>query len=340
MPAAMQVLVFEPSYARIRQALHASVPQLQALRMQEDGRLLLDGGVVAPQDAAPQAAWVSSDLYSSPRLRDYMRACLESPALRFLQSSAAGFDNPVFAKLVDRGVVLANSGAAAVGIAEFVLAAVLDLYQPQAQRRDAQRAAQWDRLPFREIAGSCWLIIGVGHIGSEIAKRAQAFDAQVIGVRRSPTGNEPVHRMVAPADLFEVLPLADVVVLAAPANRDSLKLVDAAFLARVKRGAVLVNIARGALVDEAALLAGLDDDRPGAAVLDVFETEPLPAESPLWAHPKLRVSGHVAAFGSGFVARNDTLFLTNIARLAKGQTPINLVDPQVVRQSVPGQARG
>ncbi|MGD8861534.1 MAG: NAD(P)-dependent oxidoreductase, partial [Myxococcales bacterium] len=192
------------------------------------------------------------------------------------------------------------------------------------------------RTPFREVHGTTWVIVGMGHIGSQVAVRARAFGAQVVGVRRNPRGDEPAERMITPAQLPGVLPGADVVALCLPANADSQHLVDDGFLDALGPDAVLVNIGRGALIDEDALLRGLQRGRPATAVLDVFQVEPLPEDSPFWLHPRVRVSAHNAANGDGFTRRNDELFLHNIARFAAGETPDHLVDPEVVKASVQG----
>jgi phosphoglycerate dehydrogenase-like enzyme len=335
--ALVQVLIYQRSFGRVRELLAQQLPDAEPLLMDDRGALSLHGRPVELADAAFAAAWANSDLYGGGPVREFMIACLKSPSLRWVQSSAAGFDHPVFSMLVDKGVALSTSNASAVSIAEFVLAAVLDEFQPQRARRASQAAKRWERLPFREVSGTTWLVVGVGNIGREVAVRARAFGASVIGVRRTPHGGEPVDRMIAPSEIAEVLPQCDVVVLCAPANRDSEHLVSAAFLARMKQGTLLVNIARGTLVDEAALLASLERGVPGCAILDVFETEPLPADSPLWSHPRVRVSAHDAAHGDGFLRRGDALFLSNLQRFATGETPLHVADPEIVKQSVPGQ---
>jgi phosphoglycerate dehydrogenase-like enzyme len=330
----MQLLIYEPSYQRIRAELEAAVPAIEPLLMSHDGGLRLHGRPVALEDTRPCAAWANSDLYSGGPLRAFMIACLKSKTLRFVQSSAAGVDHPVYASLIDNGVALATSHASAISIAEFVIAAVFDAFQPQRQRAELQRARQWERCSFREISGTRWLVIGIGHIGSEVAKRARALGADVTGVRRTPRGDEPADRVITPDAMLNVVPECDVVVVCAPANRDSRHMIGRDFFSRLGPHALLCNIARGALLDEAALLEALERGVPALAILDVFETEPLPESSPLWSHPNVRISAHSAALGSGFLPRGDALFLANLKRFAAGEPPLFLADASMVKQSV------
>jgi phosphoglycerate dehydrogenase-like enzyme len=294
----------------------------------------LHGEPIDARKAQPMMAWASSELYASPAVRDFMVLCLKSESLRFIQSSAAGFDHPIFSMLVDKGIALANSDAAAISIAEFVVSSVLDAFQPNALRRKLQAERRWERTPFREMHGTTWLVVGVGSIGREVAARARAFGAHVLGVRRTPAGDEPVDRMLTPADVLDALPGCDVVALCAPANPETKQLVSDAFLARMKERSVLVNIGRGSLIDEPALLRSLERGVPELAILDVFAQEPLPEDSPLWSHPRVRVSAHDAALGDGFFARGEALFLENAERFSQGREPLRLVDPAVVKRSI------
>jgi len=141
----------------------------------------------------------------------------------------------------------------------------------------------------------------------------------VIGIRRTPDGTEPVDEMVGPDELLAQLPRADVVVLTLPASDTTHHLVDDVFLAAMQPDAVLVNVARGAIVDEAALVRALDAGRPDFAVLDVVETEPLPTESPLWDHPKVVVTPHSSSGGHGRFARGADLFAENLRRFRAGE---------------------
>lgn len=285
--------------------------------MQADGSLA-DG--TPWEDADVEVAWPTADLFEpGAPVRPFFAFLLQSTTLRWIQSPAAGVDAPVFAQLVRKGIRLTTSHVTDIPISEYVLRSVLDHYQrPQEWAASAADRA-WRRHDFREVHGTTWLIVGLGSIGAATAVRARAFGATVIGVRRSPTGQEPVDRMIPPAEVTGALGEADVVVLAAPATPETRHLVDAAFLAAMKPGSLLVNIARGALVDEDALVAALDAGTTiESAVLDVTATEPLPPDSPLWAHPAITVTPHDAAGGTGRFARAADLFLENLRRYREG----------------------
>ena len=151
-----------------------------------------------------------------------------------------------------------------------------------------------------------------------MAVRARALGAEVIGCRRHPSPSDPADRTVTPDRLGDVVGHADVVVLSAPADPSTEHLVDATFLGAMRSGSILVNVGRGSLIDEEALVAALDRGTPSAAVLDVFATEPLPPDHPFWAHPAVRVTPHNAAGGFGRLGRQADLFDENLARWLRG----------------------
>ena len=264
----------------------------------------------------PMVAWLSTDLFYSPDLGRFLDVVRGAPGLRLLQSGAAGTDLPFVSELRGRGVRVATSHVTAVPIAEYVVGAVLRHYQ-RPEEWDAARAERaWRHHEFREIAGTTWLVVGMGSIGAAVARRVEAFDATVVGVRRADAGR-----------VLDLLPDADVVVLSRPPEPDGRPLVDAAFLARMQPGSVLVNVARGSLVDEGALVDALDGGVPAHAVVDVTRTEPLPADSPLWSHPRVTLTPHSSGGGLGRYERGARVFAENLARFRDGRPLLHEVSP-------------
>jgi phosphoglycerate dehydrogenase-like enzyme len=327
-----RVLLYEPAYRRIRDRI-ADLSGIELLFMNREGEIHEGECEIGVDDARPEVGWATNDLFGGP-IRDYMIALLKSPSLRWLQSGAAGFDNPVFAQIVAKGARLTTNHSQSVGMAEYVLTTVLDHFQRGPERRKAQTAREWARLPYREVMVSRWLIVGFGAIGQEVARRARSFGAHITGIRRTKTAHELADVMLAPTDLLPALSNADVVVLSLPLMTDTEALVDTKFLTAMKPTSVLVNVGRGGLVDEAALLEGLDRGAPGHAILDVFRTEPLPADSPFWHHPRVTLSGHASAIGSGLTARTDALFVENLGRYLRGEPLLNEADPADVRVGI------
>ena len=323
-----RLLIFEPSYRRLESRLAAFGAPLECVLMQPDGALTLNGAALdGPAD--PEIGWFNSELYFSPRARDYAAALLASPELKWVQSSAAGYDDRVFVAISQKARLTTNHSQA-IGMAEYVLSTVLDHMQGGASRRRDQADHRWNPAPYREVMGSQWLIVGFGAIGQETARRARAFGARITGVRRR-SGDDPLADVMAtPDQLKALLPAADVVVLSLPLNRHTENMVDAALLAAMKPGSIFVNVGRGGLVDEAALLAALDAGRPEQAILDVVRTEPLPPESPIWDHPRIALTSHCSGIGSGVAARTDALVLENIRRYLAGEPLLNEVDPREV----------
>ena len=330
-----RILLYEPSYRRLEDRLSAHRGRLEFLLMQKDGSILLEGGPVSVDEARPEIGWPNIDLFGAGPGRDYMIALLKSPALRWVQSGAAGFDNPAFAEVVRKGAILTTNHSQAIGMSEYVLATVLDHLQRGPDRRKAQAEHRWAPAPFREVAGTNWLVIGFGAIGQETAKRARAFGATITGVRRSDGEHPLADALATPERIPALLPRADVVVLSLPLNGQSANMVGAEFLAAMKPGSVFVNVGRGGLVDEDALLAALDQGKPEHAILDVFRTEPLLADSRFWDHPRVTLTPHASPIGSGLSARSDALFIDNLGRFLGGQKLLN----EVAAAEVLGEAR-
>ena len=323
----MQVLLTDTAYttfaAHLNDSLDGRLDAVEWLRLAGEDELRLAGHHVRAQDVRPEVAWATADMFYSGLSRPFFRLSLEWESMRWLHSPAAGLDLPGYRELLARGIRLTTSHVNRIPIAEYVMSAVLRHYQRPDEWQAAQAAKAWRHHEFREVHGTTWLIIGLGAIGGEVAVRARAFGARVLGVRRHPVGDEPVDQMIAPACVEDALADCDVIVLAAPASTETRHLVNARFLGRMREGSVLVNIARGSLIDEAALLMALDRGVPEVAILDVFDTEPLPAISPLWTHPRVVVTPHSSAGGTGRHRRGADLFLENLRRYRSGETLLN-----------------
>jgi phosphoglycerate dehydrogenase-like enzyme len=326
----MRLQIHEKAYHRNRDALDALAGQLERLVMGEDGRLTLGGAEVDADTAQAHIALANADAFFSPSAPLFMTALLKSQALKWVQSGAAGVDHAIFGQFVQKGARLTTSHGQAVGIADYVLWGVLDALQNGAERRAAQAAGEWRRLVFREVEGTRWVVVGFGAIGQAIGRRARAFGAHVTGVRRNTAPDPNADAIAAPGELPALLSHADVVVLCVPATPETRQMADAAFFAAVKSGAIFVNVGRGALVDEPALLAALHRGTVGHAILDVFEVEPLPVESPFWTHPRVTVTPHSSGMSVGNAARNDAIFLDNLGRYLAGEPLRNEVDPRAV----------
>jgi phosphoglycerate dehydrogenase-like enzyme len=323
----MRLLIFELTFRRLADRFETFGAAVEPVLMAPGGALAVPGEAVSVTDAAATAAWFSGEVFERGATREFMAAVLRAPGLEWLQSAAAGFDHPIFAQLAAKGVRLTTSHGQAVGMADYAVAGVLDHFQRGPERRAAQGEKAWRRYVFREVLGTRWLILGFGAIGQGVAQRARAFGARVVGVRRDQSPHPLADEIVPPSAILDHLPTADVVVLCLPLNPATRRLADARFLAAMKRGSVIVNVGRGGLVDESALLAALETDAPGHALLDVFETEPLPAESPFWTHPKVVVTAHASSDTADERPRNEALFFDNLARFLSGDPLLNEVDP-------------
>lgn len=255
--------------------------------------------------------------------------------LKWIHMTAAGIGHALFPTLVESDIVVTNArGMHAVSIAEHTLGAMLMLARKLHVKRDVQHEKRWTQIetwkdapPLGELRGATLGLVGFGHIGHEIAVRAKAFGMRVIAVRRRPA-LEP-----APADaqwgmerLDDLLAQSDWLVVCAAHTRETDRLLTAEKLARMKPGASFVNIARGAIVDEAALTAALRSGHVAAAALDVMEQEPLPPESPLWAMPNVLVTPHVSGLGPRYWERSVEMFGDLLRRYVAGEELFNVVD--------------
>jgi phosphoglycerate dehydrogenase-like enzyme len=282
--------------------------------------------------AKAEIAFFSEDVFPEFS-RQFFSAVRKAPRLAWLHVFNAGVDHPVYAEMLARGVRLTtSSGAAAAAIAQTAIAAMLMLARNVPRWLAAQARREWDpargaEVP-RDLRGQTALVYGLGRIGNEFARLARLLGLHVIGVRRSPARpQDEADELHPPAALFELAPRADWLVVCCPLTPETEGRVDAALLARLPRGARLVNVARGRIVVEQALIAALASGHLAGAYLDVFEREPLPPGSPLWAAPNVIVTPHDAGACSGNRERTVAIFLDNLGRWARGEPLVNEVRP-------------
>ncbi|HEY7339855.1 MAG TPA: D-2-hydroxyacid dehydrogenase [Ktedonobacterales bacterium] len=260
-----------------------------------------------------------------------------APNLKWIALPSAGADHAIRAGIVQQGgpVVTTASGIHAVPIGEFVLSLMLMWVRHWPQIIDYQRAATWpdsagrEQLHGRELDGATLGIIGLGAIGRHIARLGRAFGTRIIATRRSASAgaSDPdADTLVPPDQLGDLLAASDFVVVSVPATAQTQHLIGASELRMMRHNAFLINISRGSAIDETALVAALTDGMIGGAGLDVFATEPLPAESPLWRLPNVIISPHVAGNTDQYSRRFTDLFLENLARYQAGEPLHNVVD--------------
>ncbi|MCW2523489.1 MAG: phosphoglycerate dehydrogenase [Frankiales bacterium] len=260
--------------------------------------------------------WVPGFLHSDPQAARAVIARM--PKLAVIQTQSAGVD--AYLAVVPSGVSLCDArGVHGSSTSEWALTAILSVLREFPRFERAQQERRWDQTMTDELAGKRVLVIGAGDVGQSLARRLSACDAEVVLVARS--ARDGVHSV---AELPELLPSADVVVLIVPKTSETIGLVDAAFLARLADGALLVNAARGPVVDTDALLAELTSGRLRAA-LDVVDPEPLPAEHPLWGAPNLLLTPHVGGSVRGFAARSAALIAAQLRRFEAGEPLDNVV---------------
>lgn len=342
MPARLKVCVNHPpalDAAAFREAVRSSprevelhvLPFKESLgirRVRAAGSADAEVLAQAPQpDAAARA--LLSDAEALLAL-DLPPAILEAcPNLGFVQAFSSGIEHLPVEALQARGVAVATAAGAGAGpIAEFALARILEVWKELRDLGSMQRERRFRRPGGRVLAGCTLGVVGLGAIGNALAERAAALGMRVVATRAHPERGAPpgrIDEVMGPAELPRLLATADVVALCLPHTPETTDLMDAEALAAMKPGAVLCNVARGALVDEEALLEALSSEQLSAAILDVTREEPLPAESPLWSAPNVYLSPHSAVSPEAYVDSVLELFARNLCRYAAGEAPENLV---------------
>ena len=248
------------------------------------------------------------------------------PRVRWVQTSSAGVGPMVRdLGLQDADLLVTTaSGLHAQPLTEFAFASILYHSKELGRLQNEQLERSWRRFSGRELAGSTIAIIGPGRIGQEVARVARAFRMRVVALGRNTDPERAatlgMDRLYARADFHAMLAEADYLVLCAPHTPETDTIMDAAAFAAVKPGLGLINIGRGALVDEDAMLAALRDGRVGFAALDVFRQEPLPPESPFWSQPNVLINPHSASTVDTENAKLTARFIENLRAYLDGRT--------------------
>jgi phosphoglycerate dehydrogenase-like enzyme len=304
--------------------------QVEWLRRQFSGHEF----VRADSDEETGATIVDADVAFSSRItRAHFAAARR---LRWIHSPAAGVGSMLFPELVDSPIVMTNSrGLSARAIAEHVVAVTLALFRKLPLAFDRQRRRTWaqnelfvEGQPIRTLRGARVLLVGLGAIGTACATFFTALGAQVLAVRRRVTEPVPpgVSAVLPPERLRDALAEADVVVIAAPQTGETMRMIGAEELAAMTDDSILVNVSRGKLVDEAALVSALETGRLRGAALDVFEHEPLSPGSALWGREDVLLTPHVAGLYETYWPDATSLFADNLKRFLEGTPLRNVVD--------------
>lgn len=269
-------------------------------------------------------AFFSSDVWPD-RSRGMVLSIMKAPHLKWLHSFSAGVDSPFFLQLMERGVTLTNSsGATASPIAQTAILYMLSLSRNVRAWIQHQEKHEWIRHDFDELDGSRLAVIGMGPIGYEIARLGVALNMDVEAIRRSPVGDEPCATFGFD-QLDDVLQRADWVCVALPLTPDTKNIFHQGRFNTMKQGARFINVGRGELVDEDALVHSLQSGHLAGAALDVFATEPLPEDSPLWDMSNVIITPHSSGASTSAGLRSEKLFVTNFERYLTGTPLINHV---------------
>lgn len=315
--------------ARDLEAIRAAAPRARLVTVSHEG--LADG----PLDD------VEVLLRGRLPAETFDRLLVRAPRLRWVHSATAGVERVLTPASRDRNLVITNArGVFSRPIAEYVLMMILAISRRLPLLLELQRERTWQPLEARELRDVSVGIVGLGSIGRAVGALATAFGCRVVATRRRaadgvvaaredelPTGSLMLDRVLPPERLPELLAESDFVVLAAPLTPDTTGMIGESALGAMKPGGWLINIARGELIDERALVRALREGRIGGAVLDTFRDEPLPPSSPLYDLPNVILTPHTSWSSTRVLDRSVELFCDNLRRYAAGEPLVNVVDP-------------
>lgn len=296
-------------------------PQTVAERFPDDRIIAI------PDENALGGAAEAEVAFSGNNPRRVRQLLDATPKLRWYHTVSAGVENMPMPELAQRGIVLTNnSGSYDIQIAEHLMAFVFAASRGLHRYRDKQSAREWKDHDHQELRDATIVVYGMGSIGGEVARLANAIGMRVIGVRRRAAPDAGTSRVVPAERLADVAAEADYLAITAPLTPATKGAVSREVIARMKPTAWIINIARGAIVDEPALIDALRSKRIGGAALDVFEKEPLPEESPLWSLENVILTPHTSGDSPRVGERTLALFAENLRRYKAGEPLLNRVD--------------
>ncbi len=253
-----------------------------------------------------------------------------APRLEWIHGRYAGLDAILCPELIESPIPMTNGrGSFSQSLGEFVMCGALYFAKDLPRMLRAKAARRWEVFDVLELSQETLGIVGHGDIGRAIARRAKAFGMRVLALRRDVApraGDEDVDQVFANSDLHTMLPLCDYVVAAAPLTPETRHMIGAAEFALMKPSAIVMNVGRGPVIDEAAIVKALETKQIRGAALDVFEVEPLPAESPLWGMENVLISFHTADHTKDWLDDAVSLFMEEFGRWRSGQPLKNVVD--------------
>ena len=302
----------DPQFARLRH-----VPHTVCTDIERCAQVSRDVGVILQWSGTPEL------------LRVALATC---PQVRWIHSRAAGVDNLLFPELVEKDVLLTNgSGVFSASLGEFVLASILYFAKDLRRMVSNQVAERWDPFDVEEIDGKTVGIVGFGDIGRAVASRVRPLGMRVVATKRHPPKSpEPlVQRFYAPEERREMIAACDYIVVTAPLTPETRHMVSEAEFAAMKPDAVVINVGRGPVIDERALVRALESKRIKGAALDVFEHEPLPAGHPLYKLENVLLSPHCADHTADWQDQAMRLFLEQYERFRTGEGLRNVVDKRL-----------
>ncbi len=316
----MKICVSSEIAEQFEQRITSLEPEAELVRIERDGHFSTNPDGV-------EVFFLSEDLVYKSETIEALVTILKAPSLRWLQSVAAGVDHPIFAEILARGVRLTTaSGIHAEPIAQYVMAHMLFWEKRIAEHLNHQLAHEWARIIGGELTGKTLGVVGMGGIGQALARLAKPFDMRVIGTKRSLVENPNIDELLPPDRLQDLLAASHYVVLCLPLTDETRKLIGKEQLSVMRHDAVLINVARGEVVDEIALIGTLRERLIRGATLDVVAEEPLAKESPLWDLANCVITPHNAGLSPLGNARLTELFMDNLARYVRGDPLRNEVD--------------